>query len=810
MTKRTYRLERYDFYQPRTWLGLTASLLISAGLVGCSPATQKSETTAPAKPQAASTPVTTPQDTKPQAAQTQAANTQSEKTKASEDEGSVLVSTQEEYADAAKSLSPGDEIVLANGQWENFEILFTGEGTEDEPIRLRGETPGQVILTGQSNLRLAGEYLEVSGLVFKNGHTPTQEVIAFRQDKNRLANNSRVTEVVIDNFNQPQRFETDFWVMMYGKKNRFDHNHLVGKRNQGVTMAVRMTTDESRENYHRIDHNYFGPRPILGSNGGETLRIGTSHHSRKDSYTTVENNYFDRCDGELEIISSKSGQNKILNNTFFESRGTLTMRHGNNTLVEGNVFFGNGVDHTGGIRVINAGQTVRNNYMEGLKGTRFGGALVVMNGVPNGPINRYDPVINAVIENNTLVNSDNLQLGAGSDEERSGPPDDSVFKNNLISNEDGRDVFTVYDDMSGIDFSDNVLASMDPPEFTSGFTREKVTLSRAANGLVYPQDGVTQGASRDLKVTTKEMTGVSWYPKTEPVVPFGSGKSITVKAGEGALLEAVNSAEAGDTIVLRAGDYIEGKFLRIDKPLTIKSQGKVNLSFERSALFEILDGGSLQLIGLDISGKDAPDYKGNAVIRTQPNAMLQNYRLEVLDSNFSDLDINKFFNVIVGAKGTFADNILIKDSNFETVSGSILKLDTENDDYGIYNAEYLTIENSNFKDVQGALVDYYRGGRDESTFGPHFNMTGSSLTNVGAGSGNKSKASIHLHGVQVTNISDNSFENNPPFLVTHTVSEPKTKIFENNFVDTGAPNVVELNSGLPPTAIITDNKGINP
>ena len=53
------------------------------------------------------------------------------------------------------------------------------------------------------------------------------------------------------------------------------------------------------------------------------------------------------------------------------------MRHGNNTQVEGNVFFGNDVDHTGGIRVINAGQTVRNNYMEGLKGSRFGGALLL-------------------------------------------------------------------------------------------------------------------------------------------------------------------------------------------------------------------------------------------------------------------------------------------------------------------------------------------------------------------------------------------------------------------------------------------------
>ena len=105
-------------------------------------------------------------------------------------------------------------------------------------------------------------------------------------------------------------------------------------------MAVRLNTEDSQENHHKIDHNYFGPRSILGSNGGETLRIGTSHHSRTNSFTVVENNYFDRCDGELEIISNKSGKNKFLNNTFYESRGTLTMRHGNNNLVEGNVFFG--------------------------------------------------------------------------------------------------------------------------------------------------------------------------------------------------------------------------------------------------------------------------------------------------------------------------------------------------------------------------------------------------------------------------------------------------------------------------------------
>ena len=462
------------------------------------------------------------------------------------------------------------------------------------------------------------------------------------------------------------------------------------------------------------------------------------------------------------------------------------------------------------MRVINARQTVRNNYMEGLKGTRFGGAFVVMNGVPNGPINRYDPVIGSTMENNSLVNSDNLQLGAGSEKERSGPPSDSTFSNHLINNDDGRDVFTVYDDMSGIDFKNNILGSMDPPDFADGFVHEHVELIRADNGLMYPQSDVSAGASRDLVVTTKDMTGVSWYPKTEPITPFQSGKTITVNSDEGALLSAIRSAEAGDILSLSPGDYVIGKFLKLDKPLTVKAEGKVNLSFERSTLFEILDGGSLQIIGLDISGKDAPDYKGNSVIRTSPYAMLQNYRLEVIDSNFEDLDINQSFNVIAAAKGTFADNILIKNSNFETVSGAILKLDTENDDYGIYNAEYLTIENSSFKDVEGAVVNYYRGGRDESTFGPHFNMTDSSLTNVGHGPRNKSKASVHLHGVQVTNISKNTFNDSTPFLVTHTVSEPKTKIFNNKFVETAAPRVVELNSGLPPTAIITDNEGLTP
>ena len=187
--------------------------------------------------------------------------------------GERLVHSQQAFRDAVKTLEPGDSIVLADGVWKDFEIVFTGVGTAEKPISLTAQTKGKVIISGQSNLRLAGEHLLVSGLVFANGYTPTDAVISFRKGKSELANHSRVTEVVIDNFSNPERFETDSWVMMYGKYNRFDHNHLEGKRNKGVTMAVRLNTEDSRENYHRIDHNYFGPRPVLGSNGGERTTI---------------------------------------------------------------------------------------------------------------------------------------------------------------------------------------------------------------------------------------------------------------------------------------------------------------------------------------------------------------------------------------------------------------------------------------------------------------------------------------------------------------------------------------------------------
>jgi hypothetical protein len=144
--------------------------------------------------------------------------------------------------------------------------------------------------------------------------------------------------------------------------------------------------------------------------------------------------------------------------------------------------------------------------------------------------------------------------------------------------------------------------------------------------------------------------------------------------------------------------------------VTVRGEGEVRITFERTALFEIVDGGSLKLVGVKISGAEAPDVAGNAAIRTSRYSMLNNYALVVEGSVVEDLDTNHSFNFFALAKHTFADRIEIRNSTFRNVTGSILALNREDDDLGIYNGEYIRIDNSEFRKIGGAIADIYRGG----------------------------------------------------------------------------------------------------
>ncbi len=354
------------------------------------------------------------------------------------------VSTVAEISSAAALAHPGDTIVMDDGVWANADVLFSANGTAAQPITLRAATLGRVHLTGQSRLRLSGNYLVVDGLTFTNGHRTSGDVIAFRENTTTFANHSRLTNCAIVDYNPPNLTNDTKWVSLYGLSNRVENCYLKGKANIGATLVVWVSAASNAPNHHVIARNHFGPRPVLtaASNGGETIRVGTSDESLNQSRTIVEDNLFTQCNGDAEFISSKSCGNFFRRNTFIECEGALTLRHGNGSVVEGNYFFGSRRALTGGVRVIGEDHLIVNNYFHELTGTGTRAPLSLMQGLVDSPPNGYLQVKRATVAFNTFVHCTNSLVinlaGTLGSSATTLPVVDSVIANNLARQTAGR------------------------------------------------------------------------------------------------------------------------------------------------------------------------------------------------------------------------------------------------------------------------------------------------------------------------------------------------------------------------------------
>jgi len=118
-----------------------------------------------------------------------------------------------------------------------------------------------------------------------------------------------------------------------------------------------------------------------------------------------------------------------------ECKGGLTLRHGSDCRVEGNIFLGENKSGSYGVRVIDRNHLVINNYFEGLNGAsssvRF--PIVLMNADATPIATGYQHVINATIAYNTIVNcTKGIMVGATS-EDRPFAPEDCNFFNNVVT-----------------------------------------------------------------------------------------------------------------------------------------------------------------------------------------------------------------------------------------------------------------------------------------------------------------------------------------------------------------------------------------
>ncbi len=314
----------------------------------------------------------------------------------SADAAEFLATSATQITAALAQAGPGDVIVMANGVWTNQSINFNDNGAAGNPITLRAQTPGQVILNGTSKLSINGNWLVVDGLKFQGGALTGGSII------NLSGNNLRLTNTAIIDYNPPS-IETEVdWVTVNGQDNRVDHNYFKNHNSVGQTLEVRHTAGVP--NRARIDGNYFADRPTGNGNGWETIRIGLSGVATSNSFSIVENNLFERVDGENEAISNKSSNNIYRYNTFRDMRATLTLRHGNDATVEGNFFLGENQDGSGGVRVIGQRHKIINNYFNGVD-DNGGGAIAINRGEVDAAATGYQPVKDLVIAHNTIVNT---------------------------------------------------------------------------------------------------------------------------------------------------------------------------------------------------------------------------------------------------------------------------------------------------------------------------------------------------------------------------------------------------------------------
>jgi len=590
-------------------------------------------------------------------------------------------------------------------------------------------------------------------LYFTNGYAD-DDVISFRKDAGHIANNCRVSNCAIFNYNPSNRMKENSWIAFYGKNNRFDHNHISDKKNLGTTLVVELNDEKNQQNFHRIDSNYFGRRETMGGNGGETMRIGNSTYSRTSSNTIIENNFFEHCNGEVEIISVKSCDNIIRGNTFWECEGNVVMRHGNRNLVEGNRFIGNDKPLTGGVRVINAGHKILNNYFYKLKGERFRSALAIMNGVPNSPINRYDPVRDVVISGNLFIDCDNIELCAGKDFERTATPKNVLISGNTFYNSKPVSIIHVYDDISGITFKDNVS---NKPQLNTKTASLQLT---AGEYPVIKNSSLIKNFSPGDVTSFRNSAGAGWINKDE------QGKNqmnipvrINVMPGLNTLFDAVLTAKPYDTILVNSrSPYYLSKTIEVRFPVYFMGAEGASVEFEGEkggiSFFSIENGGSLYLSNINFNGLSKNGI-AESFIRTSKQPTIEHYKLFVENCTFMNLTDGRK-SAFKAYPGTFADSIVFSNCLFNDITGEVISLAAEKDDRGYYNAESVVFNNCVFNKILMGAIDIYRGGNDESSAGPFVTIDHCTFNNVG---NTELGYTVRLHGVQYSKTTNTLFNN---------------------------------------------------
>jgi poly(beta-D-mannuronate) lyase len=409
---------------------------------------------------------------------------------------------------ALPALEAGDQVIVHDGKYADVDKEITGEGTAAQPILIQAETPGGVAFSGQTYVGILGSYVTVAGFRF-DGDTaeggPKRKGGTLRLGKG--SRHCRVTNCMFRNFNKSPITDAQ-WLLIEGFEHVIDYNSLEGKTSNGPTVVFTMSEGaetQAAPRGHVFRFNYLGPRTDVGDNGYEGIRVGLSGLQEYNAASTFEYNYFYRtiyfpegAGGEQEVVSNKSSGNIYRYNTFREMKGELSLRHGDDCVVEGNYFFQNDTPRSGGVRVIGERHVVRGNYFERVAGT----ALLVYSGDrdwPESDVSRgHEAGDDAKAVGNTFVDCKTALVVAGENTKRRSPQRVEV-RDNLVQSRSAEAVAIRVDaDSRQVTLSGNqVFGPRVVPGEPAGVSHSEAALLiiGAEGDLPRRAKGVTTGAS---------------------------------------------------------------------------------------------------------------------------------------------------------------------------------------------------------------------------------------------------------------------------------------------------------------------------
>jgi poly(beta-D-mannuronate) lyase len=383
-------------------------------------------------------------------------------------------------------MKPGVIVEVPDGTYttKGCRTLQGLRGTEKEPIVIRAKSRGKVVIAGEAGFILRDcERVVLEGFVFENDADQQCVMLANCQ-------HVRVTRNVFRPKERAKPRHWEHWVTVDGARsghNRIDRNRFERKVNRGSSLFIR--GDDAAlvcSQHDRVDHNHF--RDVVYANrenGHETIRTGGNDlgASGQSSFTTIEHNLLERCSGEDEIISIKSSDNIIRNNTLINCRGAICMRLGNRSVVSGNVIIatedGPGF---GGIKLFGYEHKVVDNYLSGLTGTKHEAPFSLIPGMYDTPTtenigSKYDDMTataptRCTISNNTWMDCAPLQFGYEK-EDKKWPlsPNGCVFSNNrVVRTRPHPKPMVILGTLRGLQAKDNTGYDVTPPPQGAAWT----------------------------------------------------------------------------------------------------------------------------------------------------------------------------------------------------------------------------------------------------------------------------------------------------------------------------------------------------